>query len=62
MTNEQIRTATSLLFTPGQVVELRVPKCGAYGTISGYYEDHDALADAIAELPRFWYVDRVKLL
>ena len=50
MKNEQIRKATSLLFTPGQVVELRVPKCGNYGTISGYYDDHDALAGAIAEL------------
>jgi len=47
---EEIKKAISVLFTPVQVVELRGPKCGSAGTISGYFDDHAKLAAAVAEL------------
>ncbi len=46
---ENIAEAIRILFEPGQVVELRVPKAGKLGTISGYFDDHNKLA---AELER----------
>ncbi len=46
---ENIAEAIRILFEPGQVVELRVPKAGKLGTISGYFDDHKKLA---AELER----------
>ena len=39
-----------MLFEPGQVVELRAPKAGKYGTISGYFNDHAKLAQELEEL------------
>jgi putative DNA primase/helicase len=43
---EIIRQMMLLLFMPGDTVELRVPKAGKYKTISGYYRDHEKLAEA----------------
>jgi hypothetical protein len=40
----EIRHALELLVEPGSVVELRVPKTRRRGTISGYFNDWDALA------------------
>jgi hypothetical protein len=40
---ENIAEAIRILFEPGQVVELRVPKAGKLGTISGYFDDHTKL-------------------
>jgi hypothetical protein len=50
MSEEQIKRAIALLFETGQVVELRVPKCSSYGTLSGYYDSPTALAQGVAEL------------
>ena len=47
---ESIRGAIEILFEPGQVVELRVPKAGKYGTISGYFNDHQKLAQELESL------------
>jgi hypothetical protein len=46
----EIRRALALLYEPGDVVELRVPKAGREGTISGYFDDFDKLAQAILVL------------
>src|SRR5690349_2621793 len=42
----EIKRGISLLFTPRDVVEVRIPKTRA-GVVSGYFDDHDALAKAI---------------
>ena len=42
-----IDAAIAALFSPGDVVELRIPKAGKYRTISGYFSDFVKLADAI---------------
>ena len=47
---QNIADAIRILFEAGQVVELRVPKAGKYGTISGYFSDHKRLAQELAEL------------
>jgi P4 family phage/plasmid primase-like protien len=47
---QNIADAIRILFEPGQVVELRVPKAGKCGTISGYFSDHKRLAQELAEL------------
>ena len=39
-----------MLFPPGGVVEVRVPKAGRYRTNSGYFSDFDELASAVARL------------
>jgi hypothetical protein len=43
-----IKKAIGVLFRPGDVVELRVVGSPAYGTISGYYDDFDKLAEDVA--------------
>jgi hypothetical protein len=42
----EIAHAISLLFDPGDVVEVRIPKTRA-GVVSGYFDDHTILATAI---------------
>jgi len=44
---EHIDAAITALFCLGDVVELRIPKAGRLGTISGYFDDFTKLADAI---------------
>jgi hypothetical protein len=44
----EIRRAISVLSMPDGVIEVRVPKSERSGTISGFFDDHDALAKAIA--------------
>src|SRR5271163_2375551 len=44
---EHIDAAIAALFSPGDVVELRIPKAGRFRTISGYFDDFVKLADAI---------------
>lgn len=46
--HEEIERGISLLFQPGDVVEVRIPKTTA-GVVSGYFDDHWALAAAIQE-------------
>jgi hypothetical protein len=45
-----IAVAARLLMAPGEVNELRIPKAGRQGTISGYFDDAEKLAAAAAEL------------
>jgi len=47
---QNIADAIRILFEPEQVVELRVPKSGKYGTISGYFSDHEKLAQELEAL------------
>ena len=47
---EEILRACGLLMVPGDVHEIRVPKTGRLGTISGYFDDAEALADAVESL------------
>jgi hypothetical protein len=42
----EIARAISLLFEPGDVVEVRIPKTRA-GVVSGYFDDHTVLVTAI---------------
>jgi hypothetical protein len=44
----EIKRGTSILFTPSEVVEVRIPKT-RFGVVSGYFDDHHALATAILE-------------
>jgi len=44
-----IAAALSHLMEPGAVYELRIPKAGRSGTVSGYFDDLAALAKAAAE-------------
>ena len=44
---QHIDFAIAALFRPGDVVELRIPKAGRHGTISGYFDDFSKLAEAI---------------
>jgi hypothetical protein len=44
----EIARTLALLFTAGDVVELRVPKTAHDGTVSGYFADHAALANNLA--------------
>src|SRR4030095_1317641 len=46
-TVDEISKTIALLYKPGDVVELRVPKAGRSKTISGYYSDHEKLAEAV---------------
>jgi hypothetical protein len=45
---QQIQRAIKIFFVRGQVVEIRVP--GKYGSISGYFDDHEKLATAVKRL------------
>src|SRR5215813_12801205 len=45
-----VRAALEILVEPDSVVELRAPKAGRRGTISGYFSDLDAMAEAGAKL------------
>jgi hypothetical protein len=47
---QNIEEAIRILFEPGQVVEVRAPKAGKYGTISGYFNDHQKLAEKLEKL------------
>lgn len=47
--HDEIARALALLYEPGDVVELRVPK-SRYGTQSGYFNNFDALAEHAARL------------
>ena len=51
-TATSILEAARLLFCPGDVVEVRVPKAGKQRTISGYYTDLEKLARDVATLER----------
>lgn len=42
--------AVAVMFRPGDVVEVRVPKAGRNRTISGYFNDPTALVEAIREM------------
>jgi P4 family phage/plasmid primase-like protien len=43
---EQIHQAIIIFFAAGLLVELRTPKAGSHGTISGYFDDFEKLAAA----------------
>ena len=45
---ESIRQAIEILFQPDQIVEVRVP--GKFGAISGYFDNHEALARTVKRL------------
>jgi P4 family phage/plasmid primase-like protien len=45
----QIKQAAQVLFRPGDVVEVRIPKT-RFGVISGYFIDHERMAREIARL------------
>jgi hypothetical protein len=47
---EEILRSCHLLMAPGDVHEIRIPKAGRLGTISGYFDDAEALADAVEAL------------
>ena len=47
---EEILRTCRLLMAPGAVHELRIPKAGRHGTISGYFDSIEALADAVLPL------------
>lgn len=47
---EKIARGIKLLMQPGAVHEIRVPKAGRRGTISGYFNDLDALVEAVLTL------------
>ena len=46
MSSDEIARSVEILFSPGDVVELRTFKDGA--TFSGYFDDHDKLVTAAA--------------
>src|SRR5690242_18008344 len=45
----EIRRGIAAFFRPSQVVEVRIPDTKRWGTISGYFSDHEAMAQAIFE-------------
>jgi hypothetical protein len=47
---ELIQQGITALFDPTDVVEVRVPKAGKLGTLSGYYSDHAEMAQDLATL------------
>jgi hypothetical protein len=49
---DEITKGIGLLYKPGDVVELRVPKAGRLKTISGYYSDPEKLAEAVRKLSK----------
>lgn len=54
-TINQVFSAARLLFQPGDVVEIRVPKAKKFRVISGYFNDLQLLAEAVAALDREAY-------
>jgi hypothetical protein len=48
----EIRRGIGLLFEPGDVVEVRIPKTTRWGTISGYFDDLDKLATEVHRADR----------
>jgi putative DNA primase/helicase len=46
---DQILRAIRIFFTAGMLVEIRAPKAGRYGTISGYFNDFEKLAKAACD-------------
>lgn len=48
--NPDILAGARLLMEPGHVHELRVPKAGRRGTISGYFDSPEAMAEAAERL------------
>lgn len=47
---ESILSTFEVFHEPGDVVEVRIPNAGRSGTISGYFNDPNAFADAIMRL------------
>jgi hypothetical protein len=47
---EEILRTCRLLMAPSDVHEVRCPKTGRRGTISGYFDQPEALADAVLRL------------
>lgn len=47
---QRILDTCKVLLEPGRVYELRCPKAGKWGTVSGYYDDLDRLAEDAAIL------------
>jgi hypothetical protein len=47
---EAILRTWQIFRQPGEVLELRIPKAGRYKTISGYFNESSALADAVVGL------------
>ena len=43
----EIRRGIAVLFRPGDVIEVRIPKASRYGVISGYFDDFEKLANAL---------------
>ena len=46
----EVLRAAGLLFQPGEVIEVRVPKAGRLKTISGYFDNWQKLAAAVDQL------------
>ena len=44
---DKIVNSIKLFFQPGEVWELRIPKAGRAGTVSGYFNDPEAFAKAV---------------
>src|ERR1700685_2687401 len=42
----EVERAIALIFTPGDIVEVRIPKTRV-GVVAGYFDDHAALANSI---------------
>ena len=47
---ERVKQGIDVLLRPGDVHELRIPKAGRFKTVSGYFNDPEKLANAIAEM------------
>ena len=45
---KEIARTLEVLFQPGDVVEMRIPKTDRDGTVSGYFNDHQELAGQLA--------------
>jgi len=54
----EIKRAMVLLFRPGDVVEVRIPKTRC-GVVSGYFDDHEALAKAIFSAESIYKADGI---
>jgi len=54
----EIERAISLLLTPGDVVEVRIPKTRA-GVVVGYFDDFSAMAGAICQSDAKYKAGRV---
>jgi hypothetical protein len=49
---DEVRRAIACLFRPGDVVEVRVPKAGRNGTVSGYFAVWKALLEEVQRLEK----------